>query len=70
MSPLAINRRGNIYLMFHYLAITLIVIVIVSAERSVSSYTLHTPTSKIINYDVNVHQSNNKEVYPLSELLV
>ena len=56
--------------MFHYFAITLIA-VIVSAEHSISSYTFHAPTSKIINYDVNVHQSNNynKEVYPLSKLL-
>ena len=57
--------------MFLYLAITLIVVIVSAADRSISSYTFHTPTSKIINYDVNVHQSNNynKEVHPLSELL-
>ena len=53
--------------MFHCFAITLFAVIV----RSISSYTFHTPTSKIINYDANVHQSNNynKEVYPLSELL-
>ena len=57
--------------MFHCLAITLIAVIVSAADRSISSYTFHTPTSKIINYDVNVHQSINykKEVYPLSKLL-
>jgi len=56
--------------MFYHLAITLFAVTANAADRSISSYTFHTPTSKIINYDANVHQSNNyKEVYPLSELL-
>ncbi len=56
--------------MFHCSAITLFAVIVSAADRSIS-YTFHTPTSKIINYDVNVHQSNtyNKEVHPLSELL-
>jgi len=56
--------------MFHCFAITLFAVIVSAADRSISSYTFHTPTSKIINYDVNVHQSNKKEeVYPLSKLL-
>ena len=56
--------------MIHCFAITLFAVIVSAADRSISSYTFHTPTSKIINYDVNFHQSNNnKEVYPLSELL-
>ena len=57
--------------MIHCFAITLFAVIVSAADRSISSYTFHTPTSKIINYDVNVHQSNNKkeEVYPLSKLL-
>lgn len=57
--------------MSHYFIIALIAVIVSAADRSISSYTFHAPTSKIINYDVNVHQSNNynKEVYPLSKLL-